>query len=124
MALNHLPTLMQRVAPVGGAHDAGLRVNQAAMETMPATLSLSGRFVPGSLEAVSEPRPAWAGTDDFGTAQAVARAGRPRSLAGVPGTPNLGRNPRGTNPSRWSRFSQAASYRRCQQGKPMANVLG
>src|SRR5262249_46464279 len=68
MALNHLPTLVLRVA--SSDHVAGLRKNPAAMDTMPATLSLPGRFMPGYgtrsvpsgsdcvRQAVAEPRQA------------------------------------------------------------------
>ena len=124
MALNHLPSLVLRVAPSCVDHEAGLRNEFAAMVPMPATLSLPGRFVPGFAAVVMEPRSAWVGTDEIGTARAVRRAGRPQSLAGVPGTAILGRNPRGSHPSRWSRPFQASSINRCYRGKPMAYVQG
>lgn len=111
MALSTLRTTMLRVALASDA-EAGLRKVSMAMGTMPATHPCPGRFLPGL--AVIEPRPAWVGTDDLGTAQAVVRAGRPQSLAGAPCTANLrpaniGRNPRGTNLSSWSRPFQCAS---------------
>jgi hypothetical protein len=123
MALNCLPAMVLRVAPACD-HEAGLRKNSAAIRTVPATLSLPGRFVPGFSVAVMEPRPAWAFTDDLGTAQAVVRAGRPRSFAGMPGTANLGRNPRGMHQSRWSQAFRMASMPRCYYGKAMAYVQG
>ncbi|MBI3409354.1 MAG: hypothetical protein HY040_13500 [Planctomycetes bacterium] len=133
MALNLLHKLVLRVASKGD-HKAALREVSAAMGTVPAFPSLPGRKTPGFAGAVMEPRATWAGTGDFGTAQAVVRAGRPRSLACVPGTPILGRNPRGTIQSRWSRINRLASQRlmlqriarqpRCYRGNPMAYVQG
>jgi len=126
MALNLLHKLALRVAKKGDPKTA-LREVSTAMGTMPAFPSLPGRFTPGFTGAVMEPLPTWAGTGDIGTAQAVVRAGRPRSLAGVPGTPILGRNPRGTNRSRWSQINRLASQRLMQArycGKPVAYVQG
>jgi len=126
MALNLMHKLVLRVAAKSDPKTA-LREVSAAMGTVPAFPSLPGRQTPGFAGAVMEPRATWAGTGDIGTAQAVVRAGRPQSLAGVPGTPILGRNPRGTNPSRWSQINRLASQRLMHArycGKSMVNVQG
>ena len=98
MALDRLQSLVLSVtATVDNA--TGLVRKSSAMR-FPAFLSYPRHLSP-SYQAEPDTRPGQSGAV-IGTAQAVARAGRPRCSAGVP-CQNLARNPRGTIQSRWSR---------------------
>ena len=102
MALKHLPSLVLRVAATAVDNVTGLEGNSQAMRRFSAFLSYPRHASPSYLMADLGARLVQGGAVNRGTAQAVARAGRPGCWAGV-SCRSLARNPRGTIQSRWSR---------------------
>jgi hypothetical protein len=102
MALKHLQSLVLRVAATTVDSVTGLEGKFQAMRGFSAFLSYPRRLSPSYPMAEPDARLGRGGAVDRGTAQAVARAGRPGCLAGV-SRRTLARNPRGTIQSGWSR---------------------
>jgi hypothetical protein len=102
MALKHLPSLVLRVAATAVDNVTGLEGNSQAMRRFSAFLSYPRHASPSYLMADLGARLVQGGAVNRGTAQAVARAGRPGCWARV-SRRNLARNARGTIQSGWSR---------------------
>lgn len=101
MALKNLQSLVLRVIAPAIDHETGLDGKVRAVPQISAFLSYprpySPRYVVATDTCVGR-----GSADKSGTAQAVARAGRPGCWARS-ARHNLARNPRGTILSRWSR---------------------
>ena len=111
MALDRLQSLVLSVAATAIDNGTGLVRKTEAMR-FSAFLSYPRHLSPSYPMAEPDARPGQGGAVNDGTAQVVARAGRPGCWAGVPCS-NLARNPRGTIQSRWSRpLAKPATLRR------------
>jgi hypothetical protein len=104
MALKHLQSLVLRVAAITGERATGLEGKCRVMRRFSAFLSYPRPDSPQYPMAEPDARQSQGSAVDLdrGTAQAVARAGRPGCAANL-SRHNLARNPRGTIQSRWSR---------------------
>ena len=101
MALKHLQSLVLRVAATA-VNGTGLESKAGAMRRFTAFLSYPRPDSPSYPMAEPDARLGRGGAVNSGTAQAVARAGRPGCWAGG-SRGRLARNRRGTIQSRWSR---------------------
>ena len=99
MALDHLQSLVLSVA--ASVDNATGLVCKSSIMRFPAFQSYPRHLSP-SYQAEPDTRPGQSGAVNIGTAQAVARAGRPGCWAGVP-CQHLARTARRTIHSRWSR---------------------
>jgi hypothetical protein len=102
MALKHLQSLVLRVAATTVDHGTGLEGKVGAMRRFTAFLSYPRPDSPNYPMADRDVRTGRSGAENCGTAQAVARAGRPGCWANL-SRRILARNPRGTVRSGWSR---------------------
>jgi hypothetical protein len=102
MALKHLQSLVLRVAAITGERATGLEGKCRVMRRSSAFLSYPRPDSPHYPMAEPDARQGQGSAVNRGTAQAVARAGRPGCPANL-SRHNLARNPRGTIQSRWSR---------------------
>ncbi len=121
MALKHLQPLVQRVAAIMADNATGLEGKFRALGIAPAFLSYPRHSLPSYPLAESDVRSGRGGAEDCGTAQAVARAGRPGCWASVP-RQTLARNPRGTIQSRWSQPLAPTATRRPVLGQTRMTV--